>query len=129
MNTLLLFLVFFAVALTLIMIGSIWFMNLIIRKYIGEKHAALEEVANGKVPEAWSRKYDEKCAKFQTLGREDKVTEIKMKAAKTYVRKLNQLVNYIRKTRLVESEETRSIILADLEKTRNQWRDHSLHEV
>jgi len=84
----------------------------------------LEELTKGEVPELWSKKYKQKCNKLQNNGnQQEEILNIKKEEKKTYIKKLNKIVNYIQKTRLIENEETRSNILADLKKTRNKWEE------
>ncbi|KKI89843.1 hypothetical protein WQ54_22080 [Bacillus sp. SA1-12] len=121
MNTIFLLMLIFALSVFLIMIASIWFMNFFSRKYIGEKHMVLEELTKGEVPKLWSERFKQKCKKLQKRGQHEKMAKLKQDANETYMKKLNKIVNYIQKTKLVENEETRSMILSDLQKTRNKW--------
>ena len=121
MNYILLLIFIFAIAVFLIMIASIWFINFFSRKYIGEKHMVLEELTRGEVPKLWSEKFKEKYKKLNGNGEQEKILKIKHEAHSTYLKKLSSIFNYIQKTKLVENEETRSTILADLEKTRSKW--------
>ncbi|GIN59077.1 hypothetical protein J8TS2_33960 [Lederbergia ruris] len=124
----LLLVIMYAISLLLIMLGSIWCMNVFAKKYIGEKHLVLEEVTNGEVPEKWSRQYQMKIKNLEAKGNTKKASRIEKTAQKSYSKKLQRLVRYIQKTNLVESEETRSILLSDLEKTRRQWRNQLPNE-
>jgi len=128
MNPILLLFIVFIIAIFSIMAASIWFMNIFTRKYIGEKHMVLDELTKGEVPELWSRKYKAKCMKFENKGQLEKANKIQSNAIRDYMKKLNKIVSYIQKTSLVESEETRSSILSDLEKTRHRWRENKVHE-
>src|SRR5690606_28605630 len=128
MNTILLLIVVFILALFFIMGASVWVMNMFTRKYIGEKHMVLEELTMGKVPELWSRKYESKRLKFENEGKRDKAKKVQREAVCDYMNKLNKIVSYIQKTSLVDSEETRNSILSDLEETRHRWRENKIHE-
>ncbi|MBO0993765.1 hypothetical protein IPU53_12145 [Bacillus sp. SD088] len=103
-------------------------MNTFAKKYIGQKHLVLEEVANGEIPEQWSRHYQTKIKKLEAKGNTERISHIQRTAQKTYAKKLQRLVHYIQKTNLVDSEETRSTLLSDLEKTRQQWRNQLPNE-
>ncbi|GIN71815.1 hypothetical protein J14TS2_22900 [Bacillus sp. J14TS2] len=124
----LLLVLIYALSLFLIMLGSIWSMNTFAKKYIGQKHLVLEEVANGEIPEQWSRHYQTKIKKLEEKGNTERISHIQRTAQKTYSKKLQRLVHYIQKTNLVDSEETRSTLLSDLEKTRQQWRNQLPNE-
>jgi len=128
MNPILLVFIVFIIAIFSIMAASVWFMNVFTRKYIGEKHMVLEELTKGEVPEIWSRKYKEKQKKFENKGQLEKANKVQSIAIRDYMKKLNKIVSYIQKTSLVDSEETRSSILSDLEKTRYCWGEKKIHE-
>ncbi|MFY0762333.1 hypothetical protein AB1K32_26435 [Metabacillus dongyingensis] len=124
MNNIFLLMLIFAISVFLIMFASIWFMNFFSRKYIGEKHMVLEELTKGEVPKLWSKRFKEKCNKLQKKGdQQEKISILKKEANETHLKKLSNIVKYIQKTKLIENEETRSNILADLEKTRNKWEE------
>ncbi|MBS4199277.1 hypothetical protein KHA93_06360 [Bacillus sp. FJAT-49732] len=88
----------------------------------------LDELTKGEVPELWSRKYKDKRMKFEHKGQMEKANKLQSDAIRDYMKKLNKIVTYIQKTSLVDSEETRSSILSDLEKTRHCWRENKVHE-
>ncbi|MEK3890528.1 hypothetical protein [Bacillus sp. FSL K6-3431] len=129
MNHILILIIIFVIALFLCMLGAIWFINFFTRKYIGDKHMVLDELTRGEVPESWSRNFQMKYMKFKENGQQEEIIKLQKVAKKTYIKKLNQLMEYVKKTNLVESEETRSVILADLEKTYLQWKENKIHEV
>ncbi|OAS87815.1 hypothetical protein A6K24_18945 [Metabacillus litoralis] len=124
MNYIFLFMLIFAISVFLIMFASIWFMNFFSRKYIGEKHMVLEELTKGEVPKLWSKRFKEKSNKLQKKGdQQEKISILQKEENETHLKKLSNIVKYIQKTKLIEDEETRSIILADLEKTRKKWEE------
>jgi hypothetical protein len=103
MNNILLLMLIFAIAVFLIMVASIWFMNFFSKKYIGEKHMVLEELTKGEIPTLWSGKFKEKCLRLKANGKQEQISKIKQEAHATYIKKLNTIVNYIQKTKLVEN--------------------------
>lgn len=129
MNSIFLLIAFFALAIFLIMIGSIWLMNFFAKKFIVEKHMVLDEVTQGKVPEHWSRKFEARRNTLKENGQEAKIIKLKKKANISYLKKLNSLITYVQKTNLIDHEDTRSNILADLERTRIEWKENKTHEV
>ncbi|MCM3111224.1 hypothetical protein [Lederbergia lenta] len=129
MNSILILLIIFIIAMFLCMLAAVWFMNFLTRKYIGEKHMVLDELTKGEVPESWSQTFQMKCKKYKKEDQQEKMLKLQKLAKKTYLRKLNRLVDYVQKTKLIESEETRTSILADLEKTRQRWKESKAHEV
>ncbi|QNF27316.1 MULTISPECIES: hypothetical protein [Metabacillus] len=84
----------------------------------------LEELTKGEVPKLWSKRFKEKSNKLQKKGdQQEKISILQKEENETHLKKLSNIVKYIQKTKLIEDEETRSIILADLEKTRKKWEE------
>lgn len=126
----LLILLLFIILLFLAMVFGVWFMGFFIKKFIGEKHTHMEEIiSTGKVPYTWSKKFDDKINKLKVRGgNQGEVTNIVQRAHKNYLKRLKNLVKYIEKTRLVEDEDTREAILADLHRVRSRWEVKNLYE-
>lgn len=123
MNNVFVILLIFIILLFLAMLFAIWFMKFIIKRAVGDNHSYLQEITHtGKIPEEWSQKYDAKLNRLKSSKEDsEKVARIQQMATKSYLRKLKKLVDYTEKTRLVEDEETRSVILDDLHKLRSKW--------
>lgn len=107
----------------MLMLGTIWMMKFLLKKFIGEKHLDIEEITStGEVPRNWSTKYDLKIRKIQEKGAShQKVLSLKQKAQQQYIKKIKQLEKYINKTNLVDSESTRRMVLKELTTARQQW--------
>ena len=122
MNPLIILLIF-AGLLLVTMVFGVWFMNYIVRRYIGEKHHYLDEITqSGTIPESWKKKYDAKINKLRNhQADEKKILAVKQKANKVYLKKLKRLENYIKSSKLVESEQTRKIILNNLRNVYSKW--------
>ncbi|MFC5648622.1 hypothetical protein ACFPYJ_05670 [Paenibacillus solisilvae] len=89
----------YLLAMVAFMLGSVWLIRTLIRRTVGEKHRVLEHIMDtGSVPEAW------------VSGRQDNRKAIK---------RLNQLAIYVRRTRLVDSEATRELLLSKLEQAKS----------
>jgi ABC-type anion transport system duplicated permease subunit len=97
--------VFIAVAvLAVIMIATLVWMSIYLRETIGKKHRELEAILETRtIPEPWV-----KAAKGDL-------------ADPSIQRRLSKLTNYVRRTRLVDSEETRNSLLDDLTVIREEW--------
>lgn len=122
-----LLLVFF-VCLGLIMLGSLWYMRVLLEKMIGSKLHDLESLtATGSIPEAWSVKYDRQMIHYQMLGNTNQVKRIQQSARKVYLNKIGKLLAYVRRTTLVESEEARNHTLRILQRVEREWRDEKTH--
>lgn len=124
MSNIIIILLVFLLFLGLLMVGSMFYMNYLMRKYIGSKHSLLEEITNsGKVPRIWSDKYVKKINRLTSEGKHQGSAEIKLHAHQYYMKKLNRLMAYVKKTNLVEDEETRSVLLKDLSEVKIQWEE------
>jgi hypothetical protein len=76
-------------------LGSVWLIRTFIRHTVGRKHRILEHIMEqDELPELW-------------------LNNGKVSARAT--RNLYKLMNYVRKTRLVDNEETRLLLLSKLE--------------
>lgn len=116
-----LLLVFFAF-LFLIMLASIWSLNFFTRHYIGKKHYDLEEIAvTHRIPEHWSADFEKRISRLQKNGSDkERSARIRQSADKRNTRKLEALIKYVKKTRLVEDEETRILLLERLQNLHEQ---------
>lgn len=115
-------LLLFFVFLFLIMLASIWFVNYLTKQYIGKKHHDLDAITNqNRIPEHWSIRFEIKVKRLQRRGAsQKKIAKVHQQANKDYTRKLDQLIQYAKKTRLVKDEETRIMLLNRLRKFRQQ---------
>ncbi|CAG7617559.1 hypothetical protein ACFQI7_02300 [Paenibacillus allorhizosphaerae] len=111
-----------------IMAATSWLMTRLMKAYVGSKHELLEQIIRTeRVPEQWSSSYGGAAANL--AGRSDGSTApADRKEARKSIRKLDRLIGYVRTTRLVEDEETRQTLLADLSRIRSQWGEGRRHE-
>lgn len=80
-----------------VMAASIVLVHWLVNRHVGTKHRLLEEiVTTRKLPEDWSRSMSERQA----------------------MKRLDRLARYVRTTRLVQDEETRETLIAELELVR-----------
>ncbi|MDD9268865.1 hypothetical protein ACFPES_17635 [Paenibacillus sp. GCM10023248] len=118
-----LLLVFFA-ALSLIMLGSLWYMRVLLEKMVGGKLRDLETLTTtGTVPETWSAKYNERMIHYQKLGDLEQVNRISRMAQKRYLNRIGKLISFVNKSTLVENEESRKATLRILQRVEREWRD------
>lgn len=124
MTYILLTLLVFFVCLSLIMLGSLWYMRVLLEKMIGGKLRDLETVtATGSIPETWSAKYNRRMIQQQKLGNTKQVDRIERLARKTYLNKISKLTAFVTKSTLVESEEARKAALRILQRVEREWRN------
>lgn len=65
MTSLALTLLISLIAFVLFTIGTIWYVQFLVKKIVGEKHGSIEEIMNsGEAPRQWSMKYDKKNSKI-----------------------------------------------------------------
>ncbi|MBM7566053.1 hypothetical protein [Paenibacillus sacheonensis] len=122
MTAIALILLVFMACLTLIMVASIWYMRLMLDKIFGEKHRDLEHIAStGMIPERWSLKHAKKMIRLYEKGDDRALRSARRAAARSYLRKLRRLSAYVKKTNLVENEETRQSMLRNLRQAAREW--------
>lgn len=111
------------VALALIMLASIWQINKVTQIIIGKRHREIEYIVNtGKVPNAWAERFNRRISVLkEKTGTESRVLELKKTAKKFYLQKLDKLIEYAEKTTLVDSQETRRLLLERLNAVRKEW--------
>ncbi|RAP76986.1 hypothetical protein [Paenibacillus montanisoli] len=89
----------YLVALMAFMFGTVVFIRYAVNRAIGQKHRLLEEIMEtGKLPQVW--------------------LDGAMRPSETE-KQVKSLATYVRKTRLVDSEETRTLLLTRLENARS----------
>lgn len=113
----------------IVMVASIYFMNFIMRKYIGNRHQLLEEITNnGTVPKSWSHKFERKINRLNQESRRMDSVKILESARKSYLKKIDGLTAYVKKTNLVQDEETRTMLMQDLLNVKRQWEEKKPNE-
>ncbi|MDF2725406.1 MAG: hypothetical protein K0Q59_5083 [Paenibacillus sp.] len=108
------------------MLAFTWLSHVTVRRVIGQKHKALEEIHRMKrIPACWTRKYDAKLLSLERSGYEPDGSEAvkwsRRKQAKVAA-ELDKLIAYTRRTLLIE-EEVRQTLLRDLEAVRASWQE------
>lgn len=93
------------VVIALTMVFATWWMNFIAKHAIGGRHKQIEEIIETRRPPV----------KWMS-GRGS------MKQALV---KLDKLIEYVKMSRFVDSEESRSILLADLSEIRAEWENET----
>jgi hypothetical protein len=110
----------FALALGALLFAAGWATNVAIRKMIGEKHHALEEiVSTGEVPRIWSEPFERKIARLsQDPHNEGKVAQVRARGTKRYLKNLDSLIHYVETSAPVEGYGTREMLLDKLARAR-----------
>ena len=111
----------FTLALGGIMWAAIWGTNKAMARLVGARHRALQAIMEtGQVPLDWSRPFQAKIARLgQDPTNTGKVARLRVEASRQYLRKLDDLLRYAEKTPLVDSEETRNLLLDKLTNLRH----------
>jgi len=118
----------FLLLLGLTMAGFLWYMKAVAGILIVRKHEELERItANHDIPEQWTARHNERIIRLHRQGNLEKSRKLQEAARRSYIRKLKRLTHYLRKTRLVDSEETRAYTLLQLESVRMKWEEQSSH--
>jgi len=111
------------IVLVLIMLASIWQINKVAQLTIGKMHREIEYIINtGKVPDDWTKRFNRKIGLLEgERGNENKLLELKRRAKKCYLQKLDKLIDYAEKTTLVDGQDTRELLLERLNTVRREW--------
>jgi hypothetical protein len=122
-------LISFIVVFALLLYGIIWAMNATMKRMVGNKHKALEEIANtGRVPHSWSKPYDRKISHLRREPQsEENVARVQARANEQYLANLDNLTHYVRTSRLIQGEDTRNMLLERLSTLRSELRTQSPH--
>ena len=102
-----------------------------ISRSVEQKHKAAEIIiSTGKIPEMWIGEIGKRIRRLEKLanGAEDRVVEQK-KAKMAAVKRLNILKKYFRKSKFVQDDEARSILVDKLEKVKVLWEQRSWEEI
>jgi hypothetical protein len=113
----------FMLTLGLLMLGASWAMNVAADRTVGDQHRLLQSITEtGEVPESWRRPYEARIARLR-MGpdRATQSAEVEKQAWRDYLQKLDRLVRYAQTTTLVDSEETRQLLLGKLASAGAQW--------
>jgi len=125
----LIFLAFIAVFVLLLRVAVIW-MGKITGKYVGEKHKAAETIINtGKPPTTWIYNSAKKMAELKEDARGPTAVKIKEKARNICLKRLEGLIKYFKTSPLCRDEETRKILLDELSKVGQTWREKDWEEI
>lgn len=123
MDVVLVFGIVFALGSAGVIVGGALIVNRVVKKTVIERHEALEElVTTGDVPRVWKERYEARIEKLAARpNRAERAALLRSRERDHYVAKLEGLVRYLKTTRLVESEETRSELLDRLNRIRSEW--------
>ncbi len=90
---------------------------------LGRKHQAADTVVNeGRVPEWWIERDRRRLENARRNGASaENVEKLGERAHKHAMKEFSRLERYLRKTTLVEDEESRALILESMEKRRSEW--------
>jgi len=109
--------------LVLIIIVAIWSVNVLSYRLIGRKHEWMEEIlATGDAPQSWCEELTINPGRQrQHSTNRAKVERLQKQTQRRYLRKFDQLIHYAQTTTLVADEETRDLLLTQLQAARAAW--------
>ena len=121
----------FIVCFILLLRGAVILMGRVTGRYVGEKHKEAETIINtGKPPKSWTYRVEKKIAKLKQDSREPtRILKIEKKAKNICLEKLDRLIKYFKTSSLVKDEETRKILLDELAKVRQRWKEKDGEEI
>lgn len=109
-----------------LMLWIVWMSGKAADLIVGRKHRTLEEVLRTReAPAAWRERHRKR---IQHAADAVRARELQKSAQADYLRRLDELVGYVRATALVADEETRETLLDDLTAIRAQWEAQDLGE-
>lgn len=113
-------LLMFALVLGAVLLASIWLTNLALRKLVGDKHRALEEIVNtGHVPRTWSDPYEKEIARLrETPGNDTAIANLRARGARQSLKNLDSLERYVERSHLIGDSDTRELLLDKLSAAR-----------
>ncbi|GAH45663.1 unnamed protein product [marine sediment metagenome] len=125
----LIFLAFIAL-FVLLLRGAVILMGRYAGKYVGEKHKAAETIINtGKPPTTWTYNSAKKMAELKGDARGPTAVKIKEKGRNICLKRLKDLIKYFKTSPLCQDEETRKILLDELTKVGQTWREKDWKEI
>lgn len=96
-------------------------MNVVGERAIGSKHRAAQHIVEtGRIPPQWLE------AKARAAGATTDVQDVARRAA---IEKLDALIAHFTTSPLVEDEETRQLLLGQLNQAHTAWRERPWHEI
>lgn len=115
----------FLIALALVILGLAWGANWLADRLIGAKHRALDAILeDGQVPPQWRGPWERRIARLNRDPRKAaKLAAVQARAQAAYLKKLDELIHYVRVSTLIGSEETRRSLLEELAKVRGAWQN------
>lgn len=80
------------------------------------------ERGTGEVPLSWRKPFEEKIARLsRDPGKGCAVENLRARATKRYLERLDELVHYVETSTLIEGDEAREMILEKLAHARAAW--------
>ena len=115
--------VLFVVAMALTVLGLTMGSSVLARRLIGQRHRDLEFIVeSGDVPSGWRESYERKIARLQRDPRNaDRVALLREEAKRGYLKRIDSLIHYVEASELVDTDETRQILLDKLSAAREAW--------
>jgi len=104
----------------------VWWSSRMIGRFAGQAvHGMMvstEFIVNtGKVPPEWIKKYYKIINRIETYGNSG-ADKLKIKLYNKYINQLYKLIRYFEGSSIVEDEESRSVLLEDLGRIYQKWR-------
>lgn len=108
-----------AVGLLLILAGSSVYFSWLMNKAVYSKLRDLNEIRTTQLPPAsWQKSMLKKGKKSGSIGEADRSRQLKKD-----LKRLDGIVRFTQKTKMVEDEETRQLVLRELSQIRQMWAD------
>jgi hypothetical protein len=124
-------LVAFVVAIVLIMRLLIWWTTSTVKNYVESRNRAAEAIADtGRPPDFWTHKLKLRIERLRSSPEGlAKARRVEERAKRICLRKVSKLMAYFKSTTLVEDEETRKILLDELQRAYDSWEKKNWEEM
>ena len=120
MDLTLIVVILFVIAVPLVMVGLVVGTQYLADRMVGDKHRLIQSIVEtGRVPAQWKKPFQRRLS--QARGNTAREAAIRQEAQAAYLQKLDALIRYLEHSKLVDSEETRQVVLERLAQVRETW--------
>ena len=128
MGWILLIFVFFSALFALAVKHGISIVGRQLGARVSQRHKWAEEVLqSGKVPQSWYLDFAAGKGKRFPRGAEDR--EFRIRARRYFLRRLDELVKYFNSAPVFDNDETRRMLIQELQEARRHWANDSWTDI
>ena len=99
-----------------------WGMNIAMKDIVARLQAGETIVSQESVPEAWVAQYRRRIEAMRKAGKsEEEIERVGLHARDRCLRQIDDLIKFYEKANIVDSSETRDILIGALQEQRKRW--------